>query len=175
VNLLKRLGAEFRFAVHGLAAVSLDNEVVSSTRIREMIRAGQLDLASQMLGRPYALCGTVIKGDGLGRKLGFPTANLDVNGLVIPPNGVYAAHAHEGGRTHRAVLNIGIRPTIQSAALERRVEAHLLDFDGELYGREVELSFVEKLRDEQKFPTLEALKVQIDSDIQSALRLFQDA
>ena len=108
--------------MHGLAAVSLDEEVVSSTRIREMIRLGQIDPASQMLGRPYALCGVVIKGDGLGRKLGFSTANIDVKGLILPPNGVYAVHAHEGGSTHRAVLNIGVRPTIEGAAPELRVE-----------------------------------------------------
>jgi riboflavin kinase/FMN adenylyltransferase len=175
VDLLKRLGAEFKFTVHGLAAVSLDEEVVSSTRIRETIRAGQLDLASQMLGRPYALCGAVLKGDGLGRKLGFPTANLDIAGLLTPPRGVYAVHAHEAGRTHRAVLNIGVRPTIQSGAPELRVEAHLLDFNGELYGKELELSFVEKLRDEQKFPTVEVLKAQIRSDIERAVRLFEEA
>lgn len=170
VDLLRRLGAEFKYTVHGLAAVSLDDQVVSSTRIREMIRAGQLDLASQMLGRPYALCGTVIKGDGLGRKLGFPTANIDVGGLVIPPNGVYAIHAHR----HRAVLNIGWRPTVQSPTPELRVEAHLLDFAGDLYGQELELTFVEKLRDEQKFPSVDALKTQIKSDIEHAMRLFEE-
>jgi riboflavin kinase/FMN adenylyltransferase len=175
VDLLKRMGAEFKFTVHGLAAVSLDEQVVSSTRIREMIRTGQLDLTSQMLGRPYALCGTVIKGDRLGHKLGFPTANIDPTGLVIPPNGVYAVHAYEGGRTHRAVVNIGHRPTIESATPQVRVEAHLLDYSGELYGNELELSFVEKLREEQKFPSIEALKAQIASDIQRALRLFDEA
>ena len=175
VDLLKRMGTEFKFTVHGLAAVSLDEQVVSSTRIREMIRAGQLDLASQMLGRPYALCGTVIKGDRLGHKLGFPTANIDPTGLVIPPNGVYAVHAYEGGRTHRAVVNIGHRPTIEGPTPQVRVEAHLLDYSGELYGKELELSFVEKLRDEQKFPSVEALKAQIAADIRRALRLFDEA
>ena len=175
VALLKRLGAEFKFTVHGLAAVSLDEQVVSSTRIREMIRLGQLDPASQMLGRPYALCGAVIEGDGLGRKLGFPTANIDVKGLILPPNGVYAVHAHEGGKTRRAVLNIGVRPTIEGAAPEVRVEAHLLDFKGDLYGKELELTFVENLREEQKFPSLDALKAQITSDIGHATRLFDEA
>lgn len=174
VELLRRLGAELHFVVHGLAAVSLDNQVVSSTRIREMIRAGQLDLASQMLGRPYALCGKVIRGDQLGGKLGFPTANIDARGLALPPAGVYAAHAYEGGRTHRAVLNIGHRPTIPNAAPELRVEAHLLDFKGDLYDLELELTFVEKLRDEQKFPSLDALKSQIAADIQRAVRLFEE-
>jgi riboflavin kinase/FMN adenylyltransferase len=174
VDLLKRMGAEFKFIVHGLAAVALDEQVVSSTRIREMIRVGQLDLASQMLGRPYALCGTVIRGDGLGRKLGVPTANIDATGLVIPPNGVYAAHAHEAGRIHRAVVNVGCRPTIQCAAPQVRVEAHLLDYSSELYGQELELTFAEKLREEQKFPSVEALTAQIRLDIERAKRLFDE-
>ncbi|HZQ46610.1 MAG TPA: bifunctional riboflavin kinase/FMN adenylyltransferase, partial [Verrucomicrobiae bacterium] len=107
VALLKTLGAELRFTVHGMAAVSLDGKVVSSTRIRETIKAGDLDSASQMLGRPYSLAGQVVRGDQLGQQLGFPTANLDVTGLVLPPNGVYAVHAQVKGRTHRAVVNIG--------------------------------------------------------------------
>ena len=175
VDLLRRMGAEFRFSVHGLAAVALDNQVVSSTRIREMIRAGQFDLASQMLGRPYALSGRVVKGDGVGRKLGFPTANVSIDALVVPPTGVYAVHVQESGVTHRAVVNIGYRPTIGSPAPELRVEAHLLDFAGDLYDRELELSFVTKLRDERKFPSLDGLKAQISADIEHANRLFEES
>jgi riboflavin kinase / FMN adenylyltransferase len=175
VDLLKRMGAEFKFTVHGLAAVSLDEQVVSSTRIRDMIRSGQLDLTSQMLGRSYALCGTVLKGDQLGRKLGFPTANIDVAGLVMPPQGVYAAHASESGTIHRAVVNIGYRPTIRSTVPELRVEAHLLDFEGNLYGKELELTFVAKLRNEEKFPSVEALVEQIKRDVQDAATIFEDA
>ncbi len=175
VDLLKRMGAEFKFTVHGLAAVSLDEQVVSSTRIRDMIRGGQLDLASQMLGRSYALCGTVLKGDQLGRKLGFPTANIDVAGLVIPPQGVYAAHASENETIRRAVVNIGYRPTIRSAAPELRVEAHVLDFQGDLYGKELELTFVAKLRNEQKFASVEALAEQIKRDVQDAATIFGGA
>src|SRR5207248_420705 len=93
VELLKKLGAELKFAVHGLAAVSLDGKAVSSTRIREAIARGDLDAVSQMLGRAYSLAGTVVRGDELGRKLGFPTANLDAAGLALPPHGVYAVHA----------------------------------------------------------------------------------
>ena len=172
VTLLKTLGEELHFQVHGLSAVSLDGEVVSSTRIRETIRTGQLDGAGQMLGREYALCGIVQRGDGLGRKLGFPTANIDTRGLVVPPGGVYAVHCALGGQSHRAVLNIGFRPTLQSAAPELRVEAHLLEFDGDLYGQELEVTFIEKLRAEQKFPSLEDLRGQIAADIRSARSLF---
>lgn len=170
--LLKALGAELKFTVHALAAVSLDGRVVSSTRIRESIRGGDLDGASQMLGRAYSLVGPVVRGDGLGGKLGFPTANLDATGLVLPPNGVYAAHADFDGQSHRAVLNIGRRPTLQEAAPQLRVEAHLLDFKGDLYGREMRLTFVEKLRDEKKFPSLDALREQISRDIAEAQARF---
>src|SRR5207249_5439908 len=104
VALLRRLGDELKFTVHGLAAVSLDGKAVSSTRIREGIQGGRLDEVSQMLGRTYSLVGPVVRGDGLGRELGFPTANLDVRSLALPPRGVYAVHAEVAGKTWRAVL-----------------------------------------------------------------------
>ncbi len=198
VALLKKLGDELGFTVHGLAAVSLDNQIVSSTRIREAIRSGNLDAASQMLGRPYAISGRVIAGDGVGRKLGFPTANLDAAGLVLPPNGVYAVRVNcrtgvapvsnqspaqtgqkDGDRrdacptiTHRAVLNIGLRPTLAAGAPQLRVEAHLLDFTGDLYGQELEIEIGEKLRDEQKFGSPAELREQITRDIAEAKRRF---
>jgi riboflavin kinase/FMN adenylyltransferase len=168
VALLKKLGDELVFTVHGLAAVSLDDQIVSSTRIRETIRAGNLDAASQMLGRPYAISGPVGEGDRIGQKLGFPTANLDVAGLALPPNGVYAGLARLGKTSHRAALNIGFRPTIAVGAPQLRVEAHLLDFSGNLYGQELEITFVAKLRDEKKFASLDELKAQIARDISEA-------
>ena len=172
VELLRRLGAELNFSMHGLAAVSLDGEPVSSTRIREAIRSGQFDAAGQMLGRAWSLAGPVVKGDQLGGKLGFPTANLDVNGRVLPPNGVYAVHVHLGSQIHRGVLNIGVRPTVATGQPQVRVEAHLLDFNGDLYGQDMEITFVEKLREEQKFPSLDALQEQIARDVANARRRF---
>ena len=172
VALLKTLGQELKFAVHGLAAVSLDGKTVSSTRIREAIRNGNLDAASQMLGRTYAVAGSVTQGDQLGRELGFPTANLDVTGLALPPDGVYAVHVCAQGESYRGVLNIGHRPTLQTPEALRRFEVHVLDFDGDLYGQEIEVIFGEKLRDEQKFPSLEALTQQIARDIAAARGLF---
>ncbi len=172
VALLQRLGAELNFVVHGLAAVALDGEMVSSTRIREALRAGEINRASQMLGREYALAGTVTHGDEVGRQLGFPTANLDARGLLVPPNGVYAAHARVAGAQHRAAVNIGTRPTLASAVPELRVEAHLLDFSGDLYGQEMELTFVAKLRDEQKFSSLQELQAQIARDVTAARGKF---
>lgn len=200
VALLKTLGQELQFTVHGLAALSLDGEPVSSTRIREAIRAGQLDQAGQMSGRAYSLAGLVVRGDQLGRRLGFPTANIDVTGLVIPPTGVYAIHVYLRGRPSlgpageeaapsdgaalsssqgatdmnplRGVLNIGHRPTLETPLPQLRVEAHLFDFNGDLYGQEMEIMFVEKIREEQKFPSLDALKSQIARDITAAKARF---
>jgi riboflavin kinase / FMN adenylyltransferase len=172
VALLKTLGAELRFTVHGMAAVALDGKRVSSTLIRERIASGDLDAAGQMLGRAWALTGKIARGDGLGQKLGFPTANLDVAGLALPPNGVYAAQALVQGQSHRAVVNIGIRPTLQNPSPQLRVEAHLLNFAGDLYGRELEIVFGEKLRDEKKFASLEELKAQIARDIEEAGKRF---
>jgi len=168
VSLLEQLGRELRFSVHGLAAVSLGGKVVSSTRIRDALKGGDLDTASQMLGRVYALNGRVIRGSEQGRRLGFPTANLDTTGLVTPANGVYAALAALEGRSHHAVVNIGVRPTLEESGARRQVEVHLLDFQGDLYGRDLEVSFVAQLREERKFPTLEALSDQIRRDIQAA-------
>ncbi len=172
VALLKSLGIELHFTVHGMAAVALDGKRVSSTLIRERIASGDLDAAGQMLGRAWALAGTVARGDGLGQKLGFPTANLDVAGLALPPNGVYAAQVLARGQSHRAVVNIGIRPTLKHSSPQLRVEAHLLDFNGDLYGQELEIVFGEKLREEKKFASLEELKAQIARDIAEAGRHF---
>jgi len=172
VALLQLLGAELNFVVHGLAAVALDGEMVSSTRIRDAVRAGEINRASQMLGREYALAGMVRPGDEMGRTLGFPTANLDARDLLVPPNGVYAAHARVAGAQHRAAVNIGTRPTLASPVPELRVEAHLLDFTGDLYGQEMELTFVAKLRDEQKFSSLEELRAQIAQDVAAARGKF---
>ena len=173
VELLTKLGADLGFQVHGLAALALDGEPVSSTRIRQTIRAGNLDAASQMLGRPYAVAGRVSKGDQIGRTLGAPTANLDISGLVLPPNGVYAAHVEINGHCHRAIANLGVRPTLKNTQPQQRFEVHVIDFDGNLYGSDLEIAFVDRLREEKKFESLDALKNQIAADIKAARKLFE--
>lgn len=165
VGLLKALGAELNFHVHGHAAVSLDGELVSSTRIREAVRSGDLDAAGQMLGRPYAICGNILSGDKIGRQLGFPTANLDVTNLVLPPNGVYAGGVKIHGENFRAAVNIGVRPTIAGEKPAVRVEAHVLDFKGDLYGSELALELGDRLRGEKKFSSLAELQSQIQQDV----------
>jgi riboflavin kinase/FMN adenylyltransferase len=165
VSLLKDLGGKLKFAVEEVPDFDLDGKPVSSTRIRDAVRAGDFDLAGRMLGRRYNLCGPVISGQQLGRKLGFPTANIDVAGILVPPTGVYAAVAQVGAESHRAAVNIGHRPTVKSNDPQLHVEAHLLDFDQDIDGKSLELAFLKKIRDEKKFPTTEALRVQIAEDV----------
>lgn len=178
VELLRQLGRELHFIAHGLAALALDGETVSSTRIRNCIRAGDLDAATQMLGRAYAISGPVLRGDRIGRTIGVPTANLDITNLNLPPTGVYAVHAQLPNQAaapiHRAVANLGVRPTLNNPQPEPRFEVHLLDFKGDLYDQELEITFAEKLRDEKKFYSMQALATQITADIASARRLFEE-
>jgi riboflavin kinase/FMN adenylyltransferase len=168
VALLKELGLELKFKVHGTAAVSLDGKPVSSTRIREAVAAGDLDAASQMLGRPYSISGLVTRGDRIGTKLGFPTANLEVTGLALPPRGVYVAQVQVQKTTWPAVLNIGLRPTLDQPKPALRAEAHLLGYQGDLYGRHLDAVIVDRLRDERKFASLTQLQDQIAEDVAEA-------
>jgi riboflavin kinase / FMN adenylyltransferase len=172
VALLQTLGAELGFQVHGMAELALDGQTVSSTRIRAAIAAGDCDAAGQMLGRPYAIAGVVVAGDKIGRQLGFPTANLEVGSLILPPHGVYAANVVWEGKTYRAALNIGLRPTVASPQPVLRVEAHLLDFAGDLYGREIEVEIIAKLRAEQRFASLAELQAQIARDVAAVRNLI---
>jgi len=173
VELLQNLGRELRFEVEAIPPVNLDGEPVSSTRIRRLIRAGHLDEARALLGRPYALAGKVVEGDRLGRRLGFPTANLAVEGMAVPPNGVYAAHAEVGAWSGPAVVNIGFRPTVEREQQLIRVEAHLIGFGGEIYGQEIELLFLKFLRPERKFDDIGALRAQIGEDCRVARGLYE--
>lgn len=140
---------------------------VSSSAIRMAIAGGRLDDAAAMLGRPPSLLGTVVHGDGRGGRIGVPTANLDLHHELVPPRGVYLCGATVDGKTYKAVVNIGVRPTFGGGRAET-VEAHLLGFSGDLYGRDLELVFVKKLRDERKFDSPEALVAQIRADIAEA-------
>lgn len=163
--LLERLGAEHGFRVNGLPPVVVGSGPVSSTRLRERIAAGDFAETSNLLGRAYSLAGEVQVGDRLGRRLGFPTANLDVRGLVLPPEGVYAAVALGPGLRRAAAVNIGRRPTVTGALGEVRVEAHLPGFDGDLYGCRLELEFHQRLREERRFGSRDALVRQVGADV----------
>ena len=174
VTLLRRIGSERGFAVHVASAVSLGGVVVSSSRIRQSLREGNLREVSELLGRPYSVSGYVVRGDQLGRTMGFPTANIEVRGLELPPHGVYAARVRvlPGRRELRAVLNWGVRPTLGRPEGEPRFEVHLLDQDGELYGRELEITFVRLLRAECRFDSVDALRSQIQRDCIAARKLL---
>jgi riboflavin kinase/FMN adenylyltransferase len=162
---LQRMGAKKGFTVQPFEGiVRWHGEPVSSSRIRHGLREGDMELVSACLGRHYCVSGIVIPGDGRGRQLGIPTANLDFwPKLLLPATGVYAAYANLDGRRIPAAANIGYRPTVDGHSLN--VEAHLLGFAGDLYGREVQLEIVARIRDERKFPNLQALVNQIQQDI----------
>ncbi|HAB15943.1 MAG TPA: bifunctional riboflavin kinase/FAD synthetase [Verrucomicrobiota bacterium] len=170
LSLLERLGRELGFVVHVAPPVALGGEVVSSSRIRHCLREGQLDHVAELLGRPYALAGVVERGDRLGRELGAPTANLAIPGLELPPAGVYAARVRrlKSASDHRAVLNLGVRPTLAEPDGVLRFEVHLLDFNDNLYDEELEVTFVQYLRAEQRFASLPDLRSQIARDINAA-------
>jgi riboflavin kinase/FMN adenylyltransferase len=164
LELLVRMGRECGFHVHGLTSVSVGEEPVSSTRIREAIRSGDLDGAGAMLGRPYSVAGTVVSGDQMGRRIGVPTANLAVGELILPPDGVYAVEVRMDGELRPGVANLGYRPTV-SAGSERQFEVHILDYAGDLYGRELEVILRQRLRGEVRFGSVAELEAQIRRDI----------
>jgi len=170
--LLKQLGETHGFNVIGVEAVKVNGEVVSSTAIRQAVEAGDLVKATQMLGREYTILGTVVRGEQLGRKLGFPTANLSAHSEQFPPNGVYVVEARLAGALFRGVANLGFRPTVATGKSERLLELHLFDLEREIYGEEIEVRFVRYLRPEHKFADVEALKAQIAADVRQARESF---
>jgi riboflavin kinase / FMN adenylyltransferase len=170
--LLKELGHKFHFDVVGIKPVTVNGEVVSSTAIRRAVESGDFLRATQMMGREYTILGTVRKGDQLGRKLGFPTANLSAHSEQFPPNGVYAAEARLDCLLLRGVANLGYRPTVSSGKSELLLELHLFDFDRDIYGEDVEVRFVRYLRSEKKFENTELLQDQIRRDIAQARAIF---
>ena len=163
IALLETMGGELGFAAHEIEPVLLDGERVSSTRIRAALTIGDFDGAARLLGRPYAIGGHVVRGQQLGRTLGYPTANLRYGGKTPALRGIYATWVHGvADRPWPSVSSFGTRPTV--FGVDPLLEAHLFDFDGDLYGRRIEVEFVARLRDEQKFPDLPAMVAQIQRD-----------
>jgi riboflavin kinase/FMN adenylyltransferase len=162
-RLLQALGDRFGFTAHVVPPMTVQGEAVSSTGIRAALQRGDVDTAARALGRPYSIAGPVTAGAGRGRTLGFPTANIEAERPVLLARGVYRARLHVDDRQHAAVVNIGVRPTFGETVLA--VEAHLLDFSGDLYGRRVRLDVLERLRDEMRFASVEDLKAQVARDI----------
>ncbi len=171
LDLLEKLGAQFNFNVVGIPPETINGVVVSSTAIRQAIETGDLAKAATMLGREYTILGTVMSGDNLGKKIGFPTANLSAHSEQFPPNGVYFAEATLEGTLYPGVVNLGYRPTMSSGQSERVLEIHLLDFDRDIYGEDLEVRFVRYLRPEKKFENVDALVRQIQLDVKQAREL----
>lgn len=178
VAMLTDMGADHDFSVLPVRLRTLDGaSVISSTAIRHAIADGRLDDAAEMLGRPVEIAGEVIGGDQRGRTIGFPTANVDVgDGFLVPADGVYAAVCRRrDGTEYDCAVNIGRRPTFYAVADRSLVEAHLLDFDGDLYGERLSIRFVQRLRPERRFDGIEALMAQLRDDVADARRILEVA
>ena len=171
-SLLRALGARYGFRAEKIDPVRYREFVVSSTRIRRLIGEGRVDEAGALLGHPYYVDGTVVEGARRGRELGCPTANLAVVNELVPPNGVYATTVQLDSVIHPSITNIGVRPTFGDT-VRPVVETHVLGFEGDLYGAPVRLGFVQRLRDERAFESVEQLRAQIDADRQRARSLLE--
>jgi riboflavin kinase/FMN adenylyltransferase len=167
-SLLRKLASERSLAVSIVPGIAWNGEVISSTRIRQSVALGMLEEAEAMLGRPFSILGTVVHGKKLGRKLGFPTANLDPHNEVRPPPGIYAARAHVDGRPMPSAVYVG-------PAGSDVVEAHLIGQDLDLYGRDIEVCFHRKIRDDHRFDSQEDLRNQIARDVEHARGLLESA
>lgn len=173
-SFLEQAGRQFGFSVEDAITIELGGERVSSTRVRNAAQVADFALAEQLLGRPFSISGRVLHGQKLGRQLGTPTANVQLKRRRAPLNGVYLVSVELDGRVQPGVANIGMRPTVAGDG-RAHLEVHLLDFAGDLYGRRLTVVFHQKLRDEQRFASLEALKAAIDADIASARAYWQRA
>jgi len=166
VKFLQHLGSQFGYSVDIAEPVTFVGQVVSSSQIRAALAEGEMERANKLLGRPFRLSGEVVHGDGRGRTIGIPTANLALPlNRMIPKTGVYACLASVDGTRWAAVTNVGVRPTFENQPATPQVEAHLLDYSQELYGKQLDLEFIDRLRDEQRFPNITALVEQIQRDI----------
>jgi len=165
-HLLTTLGGPIGLVTHVVAPLLVDGVAVSSSEIRTALKSGDVVQAARYLGRPYSMAGSIGRGAGRGRTLGFPTANLEAERPLLVPTGVYACRAELDGQLHPAVVNVGVRPTFGEQKLA--IEAYLMDFAGDLYGRRMSLHFIARLRGEQKFPSVEELRTQIGRDVVAA-------
>ena len=170
--MLRQAAPRFGIEVAALTSVTLDGERVSSTAVRAALAAGELDRAGRLLGRAYSMSGRVVRGDGLGRKLGFPTANIQIKHNRPPLTGIFVVEL-SGVREAplRAVASLGVRPTVRQQGAPT-LEAHIFDFDGDLYGRHVRVDFLRKLREEEKYADLATLTRQIALDVENAKNYF---
>ena len=170
-KMLSEMGATCDFTVQDTATLEIDGERVSSTLVRQNLEQGNFDRASQLLGKPFSITGRVVYGQQLGRELGFPTANVQLNRYSAPLSGVYAVLVDIDGTVYRGAANVGVRPTVGDL-LKPILEVHLLDFKGDLYGRRIEVEFVTKIRNEEKFISLDKLIESIQRDVKQIRAWF---
>lgn len=172
IQFLKDHSNAYGFQVHEISKQEIDHIGVSSTKIRNTLESGEIHLANSLLGRNYSISGKVVDGNKKGKSLGFPTANIEVPEAykLLPADGVYAIKATVGGGTHLGMLNIGFKPTVNGD--ERTIEAHLFNFDADIYGQEMKVEFVRALRKEMKFESLIALQAQLNKDKEAALSIL---
>ena len=172
-EMLKGLGKEFGYSIKQMEPLNLNGDTVSSSRIRFLLGAGQVDVVADLLGRNFSVEGEVEHGDRRGITLGFPTANLGIwPEHAIPAAGVYVCRAQVAGKTWGAVTNIGVRPTFETKPVPPRVEAHIFDFDQDIYGESLRLEFIARIRGEVRFPNVDALVKQIQQDSQEARKIL---
>ena len=173
-NDLINFGKEFGFEVEEISAQQINEVSVSSTKIRNSLLEGNISLANEYLGYPYVLTGNVVKGNQLGRTIGFPTANIEIpeEYKLIPKNGVYIVTANVLDQNVFGMMNIGVKPTLGENKLS--IEVHLLDFDKDIYNQKIQVNLLERLRDEQKFESFKALKSQIELDKQNTIEYFEN-
>jgi riboflavin kinase/FMN adenylyltransferase len=170
-TLLRVLGSRYGFRAEKIDPVRYKEFVVSSTRVRRLVSEGRVDEAGALLGHAYSLDGSVVRGDQRGRTIGFPTANLCTENELLPPHGVYATTVRIRDVVHASVTNIGVRPTVDHSG-RTTIETHIFNFDRDIYGAPVRLGFVQRIRDERAFETLEQLRAQIEADCGRARVLF---
>jgi riboflavin kinase/FMN adenylyltransferase len=170
-SLLRMLGPRYGFKAEKIDPVRYKEFVVSTTRIRRLISEGRVDEAAALLGHEYCLDGMVVHGDRRGKRIGFPTANLCTENELLPPHGVYATTTKVGEVVYASITNIGVRPTVDAGG-RVTVETHLFNFDGDLYGASIRVGFVQRLRDERAFESVDLLKAQIGADCARARALF---
>lgn len=172
IELLRKMSSELGFLADEVDEVRLRGMRISSSKIRELLAAGEVNLARRMLGRPYGVEGVIIRGNRRGHTIGFPTANLKPHNRVVPKFGVYATATLVDGAWRRSITNIGVRPTFETEA-EPSIETYIFDFDGDLYGDVLRVRFLHRIRDERKFDGVEELKAQIEKDSRHALNYFE--
>jgi riboflavin kinase / FMN adenylyltransferase len=171
-SMLRTLGARFGFNAEKIDPVRYKDFVVSSTRVRRLINEARVDEAGALLGHQYFIDGIVVRGDQRGRTIGFPTANVATDNELLPPHGVYATTASLGGAVYASVTNIGVRPTVDDSG-RVSIETHIFNLDRDLYDAPIRVGFVQRLRDERAFDSLDALKTQIQADCDRARVLFE--